>query len=107
MTDARRPGELVDVNHFVCTLGQAAALNAEKPHSYKTVNDFIDLQARQNPIRPAVGFPTPPRNKEPYTKWNDAVYSKQPLHTSHKDRETNHAGVSFPRFTTIINIART
>lgn len=105
MTDAQRPGTLVDVNYFVCTLGQAAALNAEKPHSYKTVNDLIDLQARQNPIRPAVGFPKPPRIKDTDTKWNYTVHSKQALHTPHEERETNHAGVSFPRFTAFINIA--
>lgn len=105
MTDAQRPGALVDVNYFVCTLGQAAALNAEKPHSYKTVNDLIDLQARQNPICPAVGFPKPPRVKDTDTKWDYTIYSKQALHTPQEGRETNQAGVSFPRFTAFINIA--
>ena len=104
MTYEQRPAELVDVNYFVCTLGQAAVLNAEKPHSYTTVNDFIDLQARQNPIRPAVGFPAPPKTEETDTKWDYAVYSNQTLHTPHKEREANHAGLSFSRFTAFIHI---
>ena len=74
--DQQLDGELLDVNYFVCTLGQAAALNAKKPHSFKTVNDFIDLQARQYPTRPAVGFPVPPKNKETDDEWSSVTYSK-------------------------------
>ena len=76
MPDVQLHGELLDVNYFVCTLGQAAALNEKQPHSFKTVNEFIDLQARQYPARPAVGFPVPPKNKETDNEWNSVTYSK-------------------------------
>ena len=76
MPDAQLPRELLHVNYFVCTLGQAATLNAEKPHSFNNINDFIDLQARQSSIRPAVGFPVPSKDKETDSEWNFAVYSK-------------------------------
>lgn len=79
MTDAQLPVEVVDINYFVCTLGQAAASIAEKPRTYKTVNDFIDHQAREHPSRPAVGFPIPPKDKEPDLEWNYAVYTFQDL----------------------------
>lgn len=74
MTDAHR--EAVGANYFVCTLGQAATLNSGKPHSFTTVNDFIDLQARQHPSRPGVGFPIPPKDNEKDKEWGYAVYSK-------------------------------
>ncbi len=74
--DAQLPAETVDVNYFVCTLGQAAAFNIEKPHAFKTINGFIDLQAQQFPHRPAVGFPSPLKDKEKDKGWNHAVYSK-------------------------------
>ena len=48
-----------DLNYFVSTLGQAAELNATNPHKFKTVNDFLALQARDYPDEPAVGFPLP------------------------------------------------
>ena len=76
MPDVYLSKELVDVNYFVCTLGQASALNAEKPHLFKTINDFIDLQARQYPTRPAVGFPIPPKDKETSKEWDFVTYSK-------------------------------
>ena len=76
MPDLQQHGELVDVNHFVCTLGQAAALNAKKPHSFKTVNDFIDLQAQRNSSRPAVGFPVPSKDDQKDNEWNSQTYSK-------------------------------
>lgn len=76
VTDEQLPGEVVHANYFVCTLGQAAAFNAEKPHSFKTVNDFIDHQTQQNPSRPAVGFPLPPKDKELDKEWSYTVYSK-------------------------------
>ncbi|MCJ1306953.1 hypothetical protein MMC25_000597 [Agyrium rufum] len=44
-----------DLNYFVCTLGQAAAFNATKPHSFKTINEFFD--ERRECKDPAVGFP--------------------------------------------------
>ena len=76
MPDAELHGDLLDVNYFVCTLGQAAALNAKKPHSFKTVNEFIDHQARQYSTRPAVGFPVPPKNKKTDNEWSSVSYSK-------------------------------
>ncbi|KAF2854544.1 acetyl-CoA synthetase-like protein [Plenodomus tracheiphilus IPT5] len=45
-------------NYFVCTLGQAAALNSE-PKPYRTVSDFVCQQAQYHPRLPAVGFPVP------------------------------------------------
>lgn len=75
-TDAPLSAEVVDVNYFICTLGRAAEFIAEKPHSYKTVNDFIDHQAQQYPSRLAVGFPIPSRDPKADKEWNYAVYSK-------------------------------
>lgn len=76
MIDAPLPIEMEHVNYFVCTLGQAAAFNAEKPHAFKTVNEFVDLQARRHPSRPAVGFPIPPKGRDKDKEWEHAVYSK-------------------------------
>ena len=76
MTDAQLPTATADVNYFVCTLGQAAALIADEPHPFKTVNEFIDYQAREHPSHPAFGFPIPPKDKETDKKWDYAVYSK-------------------------------
>ena len=81
MTDAQLPRDVLDAtNYFVCTLGQAAVLNAEKPQSFKTINDFIDLQAQQRPLDPAVGFPIPPKDKEKEKEkekeWDYAIYSE-------------------------------
>ena len=76
MTDAQSSAANADVNYFVCTLGQAAALNADKPHPFKTVNEFIDYQAREYPSHPAIGFPIPPKDRETDKKWGYGVYSK-------------------------------
>ena len=76
MTDAQRPGPMAEVNYFVCTLGQAAALNTGTPRSFKTINECIDHQAQQHPSRPALGFPIPPKDKETDQEWTYAVYSK-------------------------------
>lgn len=76
MLDLQLPQETVDVNYFICTLGQAAAFNAQKPHSFKTVNEFIDHQAQKHPSRPAVAFPIPPNDRQTDKKWNYVVYSK-------------------------------
>ena len=78
MIDAPTPTQVVDVNYFVCTLGQAAVFNAEKPHAFRTVNELIDLQAQRHPSRPAVGFPIPPKdkNKDQDQEWEHAIYSK-------------------------------
>lgn len=70
-----------DLNYFVCTLGQAAALNNEHPQPFKTINDFIDHQARQFPTRPAVGFPVPQKNAG--EQWGQTVYSTSPWFLMH------------------------
>ncbi|KAF1943444.1 hypothetical protein EJ02DRAFT_510963 [Clathrospora elynae] len=50
-------------NYFVCTLGQAAALNTNpKPH--RTISGFISQQSQQHPLLPAAGFPIPDPDKE-------------------------------------------
>ena len=74
--DEQLPGQVANTNYFVCTLGQAAALNTKTPHSFKTVNDFIDLQAREHPNSPALGFPIPPKDQGTDSEWDFAVYSE-------------------------------
>ena len=60
-----------DLNYFVCTLGQA---NNGYSQPFKTINDFVDHQARQFPNRPAVGFPVPHPNAG--EQWDQIVYSE-------------------------------
>lgn len=43
-----------ETNYFVCTLGQAARLKQVKSH--KTIPEFLDQQAAENPGLPAFGF---------------------------------------------------
>lgn len=45
------------LNYFTCTLGEAAAWNAEHPHPFHTVSHLIDEQAEDLRQRPAVNFP--------------------------------------------------
>lgn len=45
------------LNYFTCTLGEAAAWNADHPHPFHTVNHLIDEQAEDLRQRPAVNFP--------------------------------------------------
>ncbi|KAL1793095.1 hypothetical protein ACET3X_008077 [Alternaria dauci] len=45
-------------NYFVCTLGQAAALNTS-PKPYRNISDFLTQQSQHHPLLPAVGFPIP------------------------------------------------
>ena len=68
----------LQVNYFVCTLGQAATLNEQNTHAYKTINEFFDEQALSSD--PAVGFPRPlasqgEREKE---QWDYEVLSMKP-----------------------------
>lgn len=70
-----QPEQDYDLNYFVCTLGQAAAINAEIPHSWKTVNDFIDHQAEKHPDRPAAGFPVPPVVTIADQGWDFVIFS--------------------------------
>ena len=49
----------MDINYFVCTLGQAAVLDAKPSKGgYDNINGLIDILAEQFPRRPAVGFPS-------------------------------------------------
>ncbi|TKA76412.1 hypothetical protein B0A49_05399, partial [Cryomyces minteri] len=65
----------MNVNYFVCTLGQAAVLKAEHGHrTFANINDFIDYQAEQVPDQPAVGFPKPP-SKDASEPWKSSVFS--------------------------------
>ncbi|MCJ1400135.1 hypothetical protein MMC11_003339 [Xylographa trunciseda] len=49
----------VDRNYFVCTLGQAAELNAKGRHAFENINQFLDAQNASLADEPAVGFPLP------------------------------------------------
>lgn len=64
-----------ELNYFVCTLGNAAKINAQNPHVFKTVNDFVDFQARVIPQVPAVGFPIPPDSKTDGPEWHQRILS--------------------------------
>ena len=46
-----------NLTYFTCTLGQAAERNRDRPRDFATVAEFIDVQARVHPDRPAIGFP--------------------------------------------------
>jgi acyl-coenzyme A synthetase/AMP-(fatty) acid ligase len=50
--------QTIGTNYFVCTLGQASALSS-KPKQYRTITEFVDLQAQRHALLPAVGFPIP------------------------------------------------
>lgn len=104
--NAQLSGEAEDANYFVCTLDQAAILNTEKPHSFKTVNDFIDHQIRKHPTRPAVGFPVPLKDNESDQRWGYTVYSNKIPFIYLKAR-ANVFDLSFPGLTTLINISGT
>ncbi|KAF1838624.1 acetyl-CoA synthetase-like protein [Decorospora gaudefroyi] len=67
-------------NYFVCTLGQAAALNTN-PKSYRNVSEFISRQSQHHPLLPAVGFPVPQPKR--------AEWEYQVLTFADVDRGTN------------------
>lgn len=50
----------LDLNHFICTLGQAKAWNLTQIGQYDTINDFLDYQARKNRDQLAIGIPERP-----------------------------------------------
>lgn len=75
MNGAKELKSPVDLNYFVCTLGQAAEFKTLKQQSWATVNDFIDHQASAHPDDPAVGFPIPSDYKDSSARWRFAVYS--------------------------------
>lgn len=62
----------MDPTYFTCTLGQAAALGNQQSQNH--VNDFIDAQAKANPDRPAVGFPSL-AGKDPKGEWTCQTYN--------------------------------
>jgi len=43
-------------NYFVCTLGEAADSKIASSNRFSTVNDFLEVQAKTFPDRPAVAF---------------------------------------------------
>lgn len=63
----------VESNYFVCTLGQAAELNARNPHEFKTINEFLDEQNATIADRPAVGFPLPDSKDKSGEEWDYKV----------------------------------
>jgi hypothetical protein len=64
--------EKQSTNYFVCTLGQAALLNAKSTHKFSTIDEFIDLQARRVPGLPAIGFLIP-YPEEANEEWDEIV----------------------------------
>lgn len=58
MADSKSPMKPA-TNYFISTLGEAAECNAQAPHRFKTINQFVDQQSREIPLRPAVAFPVP------------------------------------------------
>ena len=64
------------LNYFVCTLGEAAAINAKNPHPWKTINNFIDYQASKYSANPAVAFPAPSGSTHKDSEWGHLIYSR-------------------------------
>ncbi|PMD59587.1 acetyl-CoA synthetase-like protein [Hyaloscypha bicolor E] len=71
--------------YFTCTLGQAAEQNRALPRDFGTATEFIDLQARLHPDKPAVGFPLP--TSESRESWGCNIFS-------FKDLQRGSAGVA-------------
>ena len=67
-----------DLNYFVCTLGQADVINANKFRPWKTINEQLDHQAETCSDRPAVGFPLPSDSFDNNAQWGFVVYSTCP-----------------------------
>lgn len=64
----------MDTNYFVCTLGQATALNHD-PKPYQTISEFLSHQSKNCGPKPAVGFPIPRREGN----WNHQVLNFQDI----------------------------
>lgn len=62
----------MEPTYFTCTLGQAAALGNQQTH--KTVDAFVEAQAKSIPDQPAVGFPAPV-GKDPRGDWSYKIYT--------------------------------
>ena len=71
----------VDQNYFVCTLGQAAELNAKRPHTFETINQFLDTQDATIPVAPAVGFPLPSLHDTGGRKWDYKILCGSSVHS--------------------------
>ena len=64
----------MDLNYFVCTLGQAAEGGLSKNKPYNTINEFLDHLAHLHPKKPAVAFPS---FDPPDLAWGHAFLSKE------------------------------
>ena len=64
-----------ELTYFVCTLGQAASINQKNPHSFHTVDEFLDAQAQAVPGNPAVGFPIVSGQQKHEVEWIHQVFS--------------------------------
>ena len=66
----------VELNYFVCTLGQAAERQLCGNKGFTTVNSFLDHQARAIPSKPAVAFPSPFPAEQLDPAWSYKLFSK-------------------------------
>ncbi|KAL9120345.1 MAG: hypothetical protein Q9187_003101 [Circinaria calcarea] len=66
-------------NYFVCTLGQAAAINPENLQDFSTVGEFLERQSKEVPTDPALGFPIPPGSHKSRDKWDFTVLTFRDL----------------------------
>lgn len=64
----------VEPNYFTCTLGQAQSLGLTQPH--KTVNEFLDAKATEQPDLPAVGFAVPQKEQQ----WQYRLFTFADVH---------------------------
>lgn len=62
-----------DLNYFVATLGQAAKINEENPHTYRNVNQFLDEKAKLFGENVAVGWPVA---KDGKVGWGSEVFCR-------------------------------
>ncbi|KAK4992704.1 hypothetical protein LTR66_006215 [Elasticomyces elasticus] len=63
-------------NYFTCTLGQAASLGKIQ-HDFNNITEFVDLQAKRVPKKPAVAFPIPSTGNS--KAWDKAVFAFEQL----------------------------
>ncbi|KAK4980938.1 hypothetical protein LTR28_011564 [Elasticomyces elasticus] len=63
-------------NYFTCTLGQAASLGKIQ-HDFNNITEFVDLQAKRVPKKPAVAFPIPSTGNS--KAWDKAVFTFEQL----------------------------
>lgn len=75
VTMTKEEVSVVGTNYFVSPLGQAALLNAQHPHQFTNINEFLDTQAQAVPDQPAVGFPIPVRGEDGGSGWSKKIIS--------------------------------